>query len=62
MALGSQDILNGIVEMIVLKLILEEQRLSPCTESNRFRIGISGVIWSQLGTLGLRVLKLELRF
>ena len=62
MSLGTQDFLNGVVEMIILKLILEEQRLSPCTESNRFRIGTSGVIFSQLGTFGLRGLKLELRF
>jgi hypothetical protein len=30
--------------MIILKLFLEEQGLSPCPESNRFRIGTSGVI------------------
>jgi hypothetical protein len=64
MALGSQDFLNGVVEMIILKLILEEQGLNPCTETNtcRFRIGTSGVILSQLGTFRLRGLKLELRF
>jgi len=44
MALGSQDFLNGVIEIIILKLILEEQGLSPCTGSNSFRIGPSGVI------------------
>lgn len=44
MALGFQDFLNGVIEMIILKLILEEHGLGPCTGSNRFRIGPSGVI------------------
>jgi hypothetical protein len=44
MALGSQDFSKGVVETIILKFILEEKGLGPCTESNKFRTGTSGVI------------------